>query len=401
MTLLQTLFDKIPRSYKGPKGRSEPSFDYLSRSARSEVDRVRHVLEEWFSRFPVAAQPDLRSRFRSKDDPQHLGAFFELYLHELVYRLGMNVEVHPASPGTKKTRPDFKASRGGKPVFYLEATLAASSDADISVENIKNRVYDALNRMNSPNFFIDIEEVKGAPTTDPPARKIRQFLEQQLKDLDPDAIARQFKQGGLRALPCWTWQHGEWKVTFRPIPKSPKARGKPGVRPIGAHMKAGWVAPQEGIRDAVRKKATKYGNLDLPYIIAVNALDIFVDQDAVIEALFGDECIVATLYKDESTKHHLSRKPTGAFCGPQGPQNTRVSGVLMLGGFGGLRPWNVATEEPVLWHNPWASYPLLPEMWPLPKMICDPSSSRMVKCGGLEVAGVLGLPPEWPRSLSD
>lgn len=139
----------------------------------------------------------------------------------------------------------------------------------------------------------------------------------------------------------------------------------------------------------------------MPYIIAVNALDIFVDQDAVVEALFGDECIVATLYEDESTKHHLSRKPNGAFYGPQGPQNTRVSGVLMFGGFGGLRPWNVATEEPVLWHNPWASCSLLLEIWPLPQMICDPSSSHMVKRGGLEVAGVLGLPPGWPRNLSD
>ena len=86
MTLSQTLFDDIPRSYKGPANRSEPSFDYLNRSARLDVDRVRHVFGEWFSHFPTAAQPDLCSRFRSKDDRQHLGTFFELYLHELLCR---------------------------------------------------------------------------------------------------------------------------------------------------------------------------------------------------------------------------------------------------------------------------------------------------------------------------
>lgn len=400
MTLSQTLFDDIPRSYKGPANRSEPSFDYLNRSARLDVDRVRHVLGEWFSHFLTAAQPDLRNRFRSKDDRQHLGAFFELYLHELLCRLEMNVEVHPVSPKAKKTRPDFKVSKGRTPVFYLEATLAASSDTDVSAENIESRVYDVLDRMDSPNFFIGIE-VKGAPATDPPAKQMRRFLEQKLKDLDPDAVARQLEQGGLKALPSWTWQHGTWEVTFRPIPKSPEARGKPGLRPVGAHMyEFRYVEPQEGIHDAVRKKATKYGDLDLPYIVAVNALDLFVDQDAVAAALLGDEQYIATLYEDGSTKGHQSRKPNGVFYGPQGPQNTRVSGVLMLGGFGGLRPWNVATEVPVLWHNPWALYPLAPETWSLPQMVFDSSSSQMVKREGLQIAEVLGLPPGWPRSLS-
>jgi hypothetical protein len=299
----------------------------------------------------------------------------------------------------RQTRPDFRIFKDNEPVFYLEAVLAAPSNADVSTEKIKNRIYDALNqRLNSPNFLIAIQRAKGASTIDPPIKPLIRLLEERLNSLDPDAVARQMEQGGWRALPFWTWQHEEWEISFRAIPKLPQMRGKPGVRPVGSYMKSGWVEPQEGIRGAIRKKATKYGELDLPYIIAVNALEEFVEQDAAVEALFGDECIVATPYMHESglikSEWHPSRKRNGAFWGPQGWQNTRVSGVMMLCR---LLPWSVATQEPVLWHHPQASQPLLPDAWSLPQRILDLPSGKWVKRGGIEIAKVFGLLDNWPR----
>jgi hypothetical protein len=302
----QTLFDDFPRLDKGPSDRSESTFEYLNRSARSDVALIRDLLEDWFSRLPPNAQPELHARFRSADDRQYLGAFFELYLHQLFLRLGMTVE--------RQTRPDFRIFKDNEPVFYLEAVLAAPSNADVSTEKIKNRIYDALNqRLNSPNFLIAIQRAKGASTIDPPIKPLIRLLEERLNSLDPDAVARQMEQGGWRALPFWTWQHEEWEISFRAIPKLPQMRGKPGVRPVGSYMKSGWVEPQEGIRGAIRKKATKYGELDLPYIIAVNALEEFVEQDAAVEALFGDECIVATPYRPKPNIAVVDRKVGSSF----------------------------------------------------------------------------------------
>jgi hypothetical protein len=160
-----------------------------------------------------------------------------------------------------------------------------------------------------------------------------------------------------------------------------------------------YEGPQEGIRGAIRKKMpARYGNLDLPYVVAVNALDVSVDQDDIDDVLFGDKQLTATRYQDGSIKEHLSRKLNGAFYGPEGPRNCRVSGLLMLGSFCGFWPWNAATEVPVLWHNPWASRPLVPEMWPLAQMVFDSSSSQMVKRDGVDVADVLRLPRGWPQS---
>src|SRR6266508_6440058 len=101
------LFDPTERTYTGPADEAEPHFTYWNRSARPLARHIRQELELWYAHYPDGTN-DLRSRFRSADDVQHQAAFFELFLHELLLRLGCTVEIHPAVPGTSK-RPEFRA----------------------------------------------------------------------------------------------------------------------------------------------------------------------------------------------------------------------------------------------------------------------------------------------------
>jgi hypothetical protein len=52
---------------------------------------------------------------------------------------------------------------------------------------------------------------------------------------------------------------------------------------------------KDAIRDAIGKKATRYGSLDRSYIIAVNVLSPFVDQEDILDALFGSEQVTFPL----------------------------------------------------------------------------------------------------------
>jgi len=307
MIRAKKLFNEMNRDFTGPKFYAESIFNYLNRSARLESKRIRDLLEQWFERFPSENQDVLRARIRSKDDRQHLGAFYELYLHELFSKSGFNVEIHPAV-NNKTTHPDFRVLKDGKPLLYLEATLAALSDKDMSAKAREEQVYDAINRMKLPNFFIRVK-VRGAPTTNPPGAKMRSFLENKLSNLDPNMVTKQLEQGDLEALPSWNWKHNDWQVNFSPIPKKPEARGKPGVRPIGLQMQSRWHTPHIGIRDSIRDKATKYGELDLPYIVAINVTDEFgVDESDICNALFGEEQITAIFLGNNLIDQKPNRK---------------------------------------------------------------------------------------------
>jgi hypothetical protein len=49
------------------------------------------------------------------------------------------------------------------------------------------------------------------------------------------------------------------------------------------------INPHLAIKSSVEGKAGHYGELDLPFVIAVNALDEFADAASAIDALFGSD----------------------------------------------------------------------------------------------------------------
>ncbi len=63
MSAPDKLFDDINRVYNGPAKFAESTFDYLNRSASPESQKVRKLLEEWFSRYPDEEKKILRTAY--------------------------------------------------------------------------------------------------------------------------------------------------------------------------------------------------------------------------------------------------------------------------------------------------------------------------------------------------
>jgi hypothetical protein len=366
---------------------------YLNRSARPSMTRIRALLEIWFNDYPPDAQAELVTRFRSLDDIQHRSAFFELYLHALLSRLGFQVLAHPEIPDCNN-QPDFLVLRDQNPITYLEATLATGPSQETAADKRENVVYETIDKMNSPNFWVGVK-VDSSTAVAPPGRKWRGQLERWLAGIDPDAIGEQLKVGGLEVLPLITLSDAGWNVEFQAIPKSPAARGERGVRPLGLYN-FGFqeLTLDEWVKNAIREKATRYGNLSVPYLIAINILSIFSNDDFMIaNALFGKEGITFYRLPDGGFDDKLSRTPNGAFWGPKGPQNTRVSGVIICND---LSSGGIAKVRPILWHNPWATHPIDVTLWPLPQWILNDDKTRIVPKPGRDIADVFGLSKDWP-----
>lgn len=263
-----------------------------------------------------------------------------------------------------------------------------------------NTVYDVLNkRIHSPHFFLWLE-VEGTPATPPPAGRMASFLDACLAELDPDEIARLYEAGGFDVLLRWRFEHAGWTIEFRPIPKKSEARGRPGVRPIGGQSTgAQWVKADHRIpiRDAITKKAGRYGEFDLPYVVAVNVLEL-ADEIDVMEALFGKErfIIVCSQGGPPDVVHtSMSRLPDGAWTGRAGPRYKRVSAALLATR---LSTWSIPRAKLRLYHNPWAQRPCQSALARLPQAI--PRGKRVEHVNGESVAAILGLPASWPEEES-
>lgn len=393
------LFDIAQRDDSRPTRYSEPRFRFLNRSARPGADDVRSLMETWFNRYPRAHQAQLKRRLRSDNDGDFDSAFFELYLHELCCSLGYSVKIHPSAVHDSLRRPDFLLTSANGEVTYLEAIVASNaSQQERAAASRANEVYDAINEIESPNFFLWLD-VRGSPLNAVPRKRLKRILTTFLNAQDPDECYRLLKEGGLDRLPRLPFSHAGWDIDFIPIPKSPQLRGRPGVRPIGAQLfGAEMVEDQVALRNAIVEKATRYGILGQPYVIAVNAVAQLLDDIDIAEALFGKETFVFRrndAAPSSEAQPELIRLGDGAWTSPRGSRYTRVSAVLIVSS---LAPWTVADAQPRLYHNPWAKRPCTTELTRLPQSI--PDGGRMEKRDGVSTIELFGLREGWPYPSS-
>lgn len=161
------------------------------------------------------------------------------------------------------------------------------------------------------------------------------------------------------------------------------------------------VDDRRALRDAILDKATRYGDVKDPYVVAVNAVSQDLDDIAIGEALFGKETFIfpirgdGMLHDEADDQPRLRRLPDGAWTSSSGPRNTRVSAVLIVSH---LMPWTIATAQPRLYHNPRARRPYTGELTRLPQAV--PHAGRMEKRDGVSAANLFGLSQGWPRSTA-
>ena len=377
------LFDDILRTDADWARYAELGFAYLNRSSREDVGTVRELLEDWFSRYPLKHQADLAIRFRTPGRRGYEPAFFELLLHELLIRFGCAPIVHPSLSGTER-HPDFLVEQHDASFFLEAAVVRDESDEETAARAREDRVYDALNRLDSPNFFIKVEIIQSS-TQMPSGRRMRHLLAGHLRQLDPDGV-----------LPDgWEYSGEGWRVFFRPIAKSPGLRGREGVRPVGIlPMRSKWLTTREAIKAAVCVKATRYGTLDRPYVIALNVTSEWgCDDEDAVEALFGTESHVVRWTENGVEEIGTRRNPDGAWQGPNGPCNTRISAVLIVKG---VEPWNISRAAMCLYYNPHAQHPLGVVLDRLPSAVVH--SDLLRRRDGINSSALFGLSTTWPNT---
>jgi hypothetical protein len=387
-----SLFDDLMRVETRPKRQNEASFDYLNRSARPGIAAIRFLFEDWFARLPDFGKANLRARFRKREEVSHQGAFFELFCHELLRRSSYEVELHPTLANGKA--PDFLVCRACVPQFYFEATLAANSEADQAAERRIAVLHDTLDRMDSPDYFLDME-YEGTPEDNIDGHALRGALRRWLGTLDFNGVVRLSRDGRYQELPRLNWRLGEFLLTFRPVPKSPQFRDQPGARSVGIVMPGTMrtLHTHDAIRAAIDRKAAKYKNLDCPLVVAVNVMDDFCDDDDIYNALFGERQVVARRQRDGGWSHEESRIPNGAWRGRRGARSVGVSATIIVHQ---LVPTTLRVTQIEVIHNPWSAHPLATDLFSLPQRSVRLPGGQIDRRPGTTSADVMGIPEPWP-----
>lgn len=379
-----TAFDDIPRDGQEPASHLIGQFDYLNASGRSEAAAVRELVDAWLAVYPAANRPEMIRRLRSCDDVLHRSAMFELMLHALLLRRGFTVvAIEPELPNGKA--PDFLVEAPDGRRFYLEATLASGMDnVAAGADRRMREALQAIDDVASPDFFLHLH-TGGTPSEPIATARLRRAVQQFVDGLDYEqAVAR--AEAGQPPAPVWQHDEHGAHFTIQPVPKNVQ---RSGGRAIGGRMLPGGVIrPEEAIKSAVERKAGRYGDIDLPLVIAVNALEEFARTGDAVDALFGTTGVI--LPEDGGARG--MRNPDGAWRGPRGPVYTRSSAVLFVERFSA---WSVGQRAMSLILNPWARTPI--NDLPLNMEIREVVDGRLETRPGQSLREIFDLREGWPE----
>ncbi|TKT92644.1 hypothetical protein [Dyadobacter frigoris] len=334
------LFDRKDRENLNYAKNRHSTYRFYDGSAKEEFVRVRERMNDWFSYYPSDHQGQLKSDFKAQFD----SAYFELFIHELFLKQGFNMKPHVSLDASTKT-PDFLAVKEGLEI-YIEAKVATDlTEAEVALRNRQDILLDSINEIPCKDFWLSINRLEFKTSRNPKTATIKAHIRDSFQDLrdelkgfegsqnNPDFIRDYFYSDD-----CLDLEYALYPSTVEP---EPLIVSQPPV--------AFWGGSDESIRKAVSNKARRYGLLDKPFIICINAISYkYTTARDAFNAIFGNHWVT------EDGIEVIHHSDVNGIFNNTTPKFTTVSAVFITR----TSPHNAHCTEHWLLENPSARNPI-------------------------------------------
>ncbi|GAM97389.1 hypothetical protein U91I_01015 [alpha proteobacterium U9-1i] len=265
------VFDEIERtSLEGPSSdRSE--FAFLNATAIPEAAQMRALIESAFVSYG-GDKPALRQRLRSLDNTAHLGAVFELLLHELARRRGLGPQADaPLGAGL----PDQRIELGDNAHAFVECRMLKPGNL-----KLYDILCDAIDAVQIPSLLYYVR-LRKTPGRSLPVKLLQRDLRQQMMTLDIAALSTKALENKHHAFAI---KDGD-DLVLQVIPyRKPGSKGGVGMMDGAPND----FATSEELRRGLERKNRKYADAGAPYIIAICSAKSYAHDEEVEEALFRE-----------------------------------------------------------------------------------------------------------------
>jgi len=356
---------------------TESIFDFYNRSASPAVERIRDLLEDALRSYPSLERNDMVARLRAKD--HFRTAEFELLLHHFLIRCGMEVHVHPELENGSARRPDFLVRCSDGQELYLEAITSDPHDPARLHDPSLRLLMQGLQDARDENFSV-LVQATGQATSTPSASKFVRQVQQWLSGLSPaspemDSISKEWQMSGL-------------SLTVTALPNAPGVQHPDRSLLAGFYCQAIMDDVAATLRGKLQMKASRYGKLERPFVVALNCQNAFLKNGDALVALFGEDVSSPNYRLD------MSSKGNGLW---SARQYSRLSAAWIFSNFKTVGFLNSSRN---LHLNPSAVHPVPSAMLGFSHSYFDAAGCWRTQADKLDLAELFGLPEDWPGPLA-
>lgn len=384
------LFDDKERTRTTPRKPGEHEYDFYDSSASEGYQVYRDLLNGWIAALPEAERSETINRFKKSDNLGYRAVLAEVTIHAALIRQGYTVEVHPHCPHPTN-RPDFLVKDAdGKSVAYVEVTSFGPGADDVARSNREAQIYNAIDKAKLPAGFRLGYDIVAYGQKAPSLNKLCKSIETWAA-----AGAAGYEQSNS---PIQVFDAEDWKIELTLIGGF-KTEGEADRAIARAMGDVRQITPAIEIREALKKKSSRYGVLEAPFVIAVADFnDELVggehNNEALIDSVFGSVVTQVTGFGTPEEKMVDVRISDGYWGILGGPKHAGVSGAILL-----PQPnlWSLRADrwQPLIIKNPWATHKMPDALLPLPGLQLN-SENAFEAVEGTKLADILGLPAIWP-----
>lgn len=298
------------------------AFEFYDRSVLEEIEKKRQLLNSWFIHYPKEHQAQMKSDFKAAFDD----TLFELYIHELFYKQGFELEVHPTLSGVS-TRPDFLAIKGDCEIYIEAKNLRNISFEDERLERRLGAFYDGINAVGPWKFFLWLEEVTLKSELQPRAKPFLKYINERIEKYSGEEYAS-FSHEELKVETSFTYETDQILV---------KGALMPHLAPHGTELHLigsypgdiFWGEGKETIIGGLEKKLKKYGKPSKPFLICINMMNVKAAGELSADAVFWGSHQYSFSVDPKITDVILTRKNDGIYRDSRGPKSNHISGVMI------------------------------------------------------------------------
>ena len=310
-----------------------------------DITIIRELLDQWFIKFPNSEKKELKNRFHKDFD----SSFYELFLFQLFLKLNFQVEIHPSVPNSTK-KPDFLIIKDDLEI-YIEAKIVKGKSQEQEANERKiNEFYDNFNKLDPKGFLLNISTLTIKTTKQPSTKEIITYVQREINRLDSKEVFQIVEEFGYNRNPIIEIDNSDIHIVVELFPVNPSARDKK-RRPIGMYPSEILLGGgEESLKDSISKKAKRYGELDKPFIVCMNSLDIKTSNKIDIDNAIWGSLAWSWSTNPNNRDEKWIRQRDGVFLGNNGPRLKNLSGVLVTKVF----PHNIPIANYWLFEHPFS-----------------------------------------------